>query len=345
MPPLVSILIPSYNAEGWISATIKSALAQTWPNKEVIVIDDGSSDGTLRVAQQFKDIQVVTQRNQGAAVARNHAYSLSRGSYLQWLDADDLLDADKINAQMKEAERAGSARVLLSSGWGTFSYRISRAKFIPTLLWCDLAPLEWMLRKWEGNLFMQTGTWLVSRVLSEAAGPWDTRLTMDDDGEYFSRVVRASERIRFVPEAKVYYRAMNFGRLSHVGRDVKKMESQLLSMKLQIQYLLSLAEDARVRAACLTYLRTWLPTFYPDRPDLVLEVQKMAVTFNGRLAIPVLGWKYKWIERLFGPSAGKRAQLEYNRLKSSVLRAWDRILYGLETDTGRSNSNIDRFVP
>jgi len=53
------------------------------------------------------------------------------------------------------------------------------------------------------NLYMQTATWLVSRELTEAAGPWDTRLLGDDDGEYFCRVLLASNGVRFVPEAKV----------------------------------------------------------------------------------------------------------------------------------------------
>jgi glycosyltransferase involved in cell wall biosynthesis len=97
--PLVSILIPAYNAEPWIAETIGSALAQTWSNKEIIVVDDGSSDQTLRIAKLFagKTVSVVTQVNQGAAAARNRAYSLCQGDYIQWLDADDLLDRDKVS--------------------------------------------------------------------------------------------------------------------------------------------------------------------------------------------------------------------------------------------------------
>src|SRR5262245_15362018 len=93
MTPLVSVLIPAYNAESWIADTIQSALAQTWPCKEVVVVDDGSTDGTLAVARRFasKNVLVVTQENQGAAAARNRAFSLCQGDYVQWLDADDLL--------------------------------------------------------------------------------------------------------------------------------------------------------------------------------------------------------------------------------------------------------------
>src|SRR5690242_2593971 len=102
MKPLVSILIPAYNAEPWIAGTIKSALDQTWSRKEVIVVDDGSRDRTLAVAKQFasKNVSIVTQQNQGASAARNKAFDLCQGDYIQWLDADDLLAPAKIAQQV-----------------------------------------------------------------------------------------------------------------------------------------------------------------------------------------------------------------------------------------------------
>src|SRR5690242_8593951 len=100
MKPLVSILIPAYNAEKWIGDTLQSALAQTWPNKEIIVVDDGSSDRTLEIARQFatKNVSVLTQQNQGAAATRNKGFQVCQGDYIQWLDADDLLSPNKVAA-------------------------------------------------------------------------------------------------------------------------------------------------------------------------------------------------------------------------------------------------------
>ena len=125
MKPLVSILIPAYNSEEWVADAIRSAIAQTWQRKEIIVVDDGSSDGTAEVAQRFasKDVTVVSTKNQGAAAARNHALQLSKGDYIQWLDADDLLAPDKIERQLAALREGDSKRVLLSSPWAYFNYR------------------------------------------------------------------------------------------------------------------------------------------------------------------------------------------------------------------------------
>jgi glycosyltransferase involved in cell wall biosynthesis len=332
MKVIVSILIPAYNAERWIASTIRSAIAQTWLHKEIIVVDDGSTDGTLALARQFESqrVRVLTQSNQGAAAARNKAVGLSRGDYIQWLDADDLLSSDKIARQMRAAEQTTGRRTLFSSAWGSFRSRPARAKFVSTPLWADLDPTEWLMRKWEGNWHMQTATWLVSRELTEAVGPWDTRLLGDDDGEYFSRVINASDGIRFVPQSKVYYRITASNRLSYIGRSDKKMEAQFFGMKLQIGYLRAREDSDRVRAACLNYLQTWLPSFYPDRSDLVREAQQLAASLGGSLHVPKAPWKYAWIEKLFGFAAAKHTQLSYNQAKSFALRTWDRMMYSID---------------
>src|SRR5436190_19200034 len=113
MAELVSVLIPAYNAERWVTAAIRSATEQTWPNVEVIVVDDGSRDDTLAVARQSESgsVRVVTQPNMGACVARNTALALAQGRYIQWLDADDLLAPGKIAAQMAVAENLADRRV------------------------------------------------------------------------------------------------------------------------------------------------------------------------------------------------------------------------------------------
>jgi glycosyltransferase involved in cell wall biosynthesis len=330
--PLVSILIPAYNAEAWISDTLRSAIAQTWERKEIIVVDDGSKDRTLAVAKRFESeqLKVVTQKNQGAAATRNNAFAMSKGDYVQWLDADDLMAPEKTASQMEAAERSNSKRTLISGAWARFMHRPYRAEFRPSPLWQDLLPAEWLMRKMEGNIYMQTATWLVSRELAEAAGPWDTRLLGDDDGEFFCRVLLASDGTRFVRESKIYYREAGASSLSYIGNSNRKLEAQWISMKLHIGYLQSLMDDARARAACVTYLQNWMVFFYPERLDIFHEAEDLAKGLGGELQIPRFSWKYSWIDATFGRSQAKRAQVMLPRMKWSVVRAWDKTLLRLE---------------
>jgi glycosyltransferase involved in cell wall biosynthesis len=332
MKPWVSILIPAYNAEAWISDTLRSAIAQTWERKEIIVVDDGSKDQTLAVARHFESeqVRVVTQKNQGAAATRNNAFSLCHGDYIQYLDADDLMGPDKITTQMNALGPSENKRTLLSGSWGLFMYRYYRTRFVPSALWCDLSPVEWLVRKMGQDLYMQTASWLVSRELVEAAGPWDTRLLGDDDGEFFCRVLLASDGVRFVPESKVYYRSAGSSSLSYIGNSDTKRVAQMCSMGLHVKYLLSLEDSARSRAACVQYLQNWLVFFYPERMDLVEQAQQMAKDLGGRLEMPQLSWKYSWIRALFGWPLAKRAQIILPRLKWSLIRRWDKTLFRIE---------------
>jgi glycosyltransferase involved in cell wall biosynthesis len=334
--PMVSILIPAFNAQDWIGDTLRSVIGQTWPCKEIIVVDDGSTDRTVEIARQFESpiLRVLEKENAGAAAARNKAFSLSTGDYIQWLDADDLLAPDKVERQMELARECKNKKILLSSAWGQFMHRYYRAKFIPTDLWCDLSPVEWLLRKMGQNLYMQTASWLVSRELTEAAGPWNTRLLSDDDGEYFCRVLMAGEAVRFVPEARTYYRGpgLAFRSLSYIGQSRRKIDAHWLSMQIHINYLLSMEQSERARAACLNYLQTSLIHFFPERPEIVSEVQQVASRLGGRLSTPSLSWKYSWMRALFGWRAAKKGQQYLLQLRWASERFWDRAIFQMQAN-------------
>jgi glycosyltransferase involved in cell wall biosynthesis/peptidoglycan/xylan/chitin deacetylase (PgdA/CDA1 family) len=329
--PLVSILIPAFNAQEWIAGTLRSAAAQTWERKEIIVVDDGSTDRTLSIARLFESdwIHVVEQKNQGAAAARNTAFSLCRGDYIQWLDADDLLAPDKIATQMAALDKTVSRRIVLSSEFGRFLYRCHRAQFVQTSLWESLSPTDWLLRKMGENLYMQTGTWLVSRELSEASGLWDTRMLSDDDGEYFCRVLVNSEGTRFVPGARMYYRSRTPDGLAFVGISDKKLEALWISIKLHIDYLRSLEDSPRTREACLFYLQRNLINFYPERADIVSQAEQIASGLGGRLRPPRLSWKYSWLKATFGWTAAKKTALRMRGARWSLQRSWDKAMFRL----------------
>jgi glycosyltransferase involved in cell wall biosynthesis len=332
MKPLVSILIAAYNAEKWIGYSLQSAVDQTWQRKEIIVVNDGSTDRTGKIARQFasRGVTVVSTQNHGLSAAQNHAFRLSHGDYIQYLDADDLLAPDKLERQLAALREGDSRRILLSSPWAPFYYRTRTAHFVRNSLWQDLSPVEWLLRKMGENLHMQNATWLVSRELALEAGPWDENLSYDQDGEYFCRVLLASEGTRFEPETGIFYRSSGTNSISYIGNSNNKRESLLRSMKLHIQYLRTVEDSERVRKACLAYLQNWYAHFYPDRPDLVKDLQALAAQLQGRLEPPRLRWKYAWMRPLLGRKAANYAQIALPQLKASWLRQWDKAMFKLE---------------
>lgn len=320
-PQLVSILIPAFNAERWIGKCVESALAQTWSRKEIIVVDDGSKDRTSEIAASFRSrrVKAVTRHNQGASAARNHALSLAQGDYIQWLDSDDVLVPDKVATQMKEAEPGHSSRTLLSGAWGKFYDDPGKTSFAPSPLWEDLKPAEWLCRKLDQNLWMAIESWLVSRKLTEMAGPWNEYLSLDDDGEYFSRVVCCSQTIRFLPAARSCVRigkaGISSGRLTE-----KKLTSQFTSIRLHVERLLSMEDSPRTRNACLKFLQRWSIYFYPERMDLFEPLRLLARDLGGQLNAPTLSLKYRWIQKLFGWKIAKRAQCTFRAVRFKALR-------------------------
>lgn len=342
MRPLVSILIPAYNAEETIFYTLQSAVAQTWKYTEIIVVDDGSTDQTANITRSFgKRITLAATENQGLSSAVNQAYRICHGDYIQELDADDLLAPDKIERQLAALREGEGKRILLSSPWAPFYFRTRHARFVRNSLWEDLSPVEWLLRKMSEGIHMQNATWLVSRELAEAAGPWDTCLHYDQDGEYFDRVLLHSEGTRFVPGTGVFYRANNPRSISYIGNSNKKKDSLLHSMKLHVKYLRSLEESERVRSACLAYLQIWFPIFYPERPDIVAELQSLAAQLQGHLEEPSLRWKYEWMRPVIGWQGAKWTQSALPQLKAALIRNWDRAMFRLEGERACESRSVE----
>jgi len=326
MVPLVSIIIPAFNAETYLEETIRSALAQTWTNTEIIIVDDGSSDNTFQIAKAFESttVKVIKQANAGASAARNKALTYAQGDYIQWLDHDDLLDPDKISKQLSDGVYAASSRILLSSPFGVFFHRPRRAKFVQTSLWQDLTPLEYFFLKFSENAFLQTSCWLVSRQLTELAGPWWEIRSPDDDGEYMCRVVAACVRIHFVPDAKVFWRVAHGG-FSTMRTDAS-LESLFMSTCRSIEHFRGFEDNEQTRAACVLYLQENLSSFYPEKPTIVARSFALAQELGGTLHTPALMQKYRLFELVFGYATTKRFARLAARLKAWLISRLDKLL-------------------
>lgn len=238
---LVSIIIPIYNAEKYLAETIKSAINQTWENKEIIVVDDGSTDRSLVIANQFSEygLIIISQKKNGAAAARNVGLRNAKGSFIQFLDADDLLSPNKIELQMEEIS--------------TFPEKISLSNSVHFFEGSD--PLTFSPSKADIDLFTSTGepsdfllnlygrvghggivpvhSWLTPRALLDKAGYWNESLSLDDDGEYFCRVVLASTEVVFVQHTYAYYRKYKSNKSLSAQNTLKALQSAYKTLNLK----------------------------------------------------------------------------------------------------------------
>jgi glycosyltransferase involved in cell wall biosynthesis len=301
-PPLVSILVPCHNAAPWLAATLESALAQTWPHCEIIVVDDGSTDNSTAVARRYAPagVRLAMQPRSGAAAARNRALRETCGDFIQFLDADDLLSAGKIASQVNLLT-ARPPGALASCAWGRFTTDISTARFVDTSVFRDFAPIDFLLLAGETGAMMHPAAWLVPRAIAERAGPWNETLSLNDDGEYFCRVALAASEIAYCtdPVAKSFYRSGLPGTLSQ-RRDERARRSQFRALELITRSLLTAEDSARTCSACAGYWRRFVHDYYPVPRDLITRAQAEVLRLGSELGQPPMGPKSRWLARLIG---------------------------------------------
>lgn len=203
--PKISILIPCYNAERWIAQTIESALAQTYTNKEVIVVDDGSTDNSLEIIQTFDGkIRWETGSNRGGNPARNRLLELSMGEWLQYLDADDYLLPDKIEKQIEFLKDNSQVEVIYSphiteekSAQG-FSYNVHTIVNYP-----EPHDLWLLASRWH---LPQTGGLLIRKDALNDIGGWQDGLKHCQDYDLYVRLLKAEKRFAYCDQAGAVYR-------------------------------------------------------------------------------------------------------------------------------------------
>jgi glycosyltransferase involved in cell wall biosynthesis len=299
--PKVSILIPLYNSEKYIAETIDSCLAQTYDNIEIIIVDDGSTDNGLSIAREYekkyKNIKVEPQKNSGAPVARNRAFGLSTGDYIQYIDADDLLHPDKIRLQTEVLKNADD-RTMVFGRWGTFQ------KSIENVVWKDLPvnknyddPKQFLIELWTSGMAAITHLWLVPRVLVEESGGWDESLAKNQDGDFFSRVVVRASKVLFVKESIGYYRKDNENSISkQVSK--KALESTLKTFENYMELMKDDIHRPEVRRTFAYLYSKYLYYIYPEHKDLVKNVEEKLKYLGFDRPIIKYGGKYYFLSKI-----------------------------------------------
>ena len=305
--PLVSICIPAYNCAEYIGACLQSILNQTYRNLEIIVVNDGSTDNSSAVIQNWctKDarIRLIEQENKGAAAARNTAFRESSGALIKFIDGDDLINREMIQDQVNLVD---SDDQLISGKWGRFyGNDLSTFKLNAEACWQTLTPINWILSAWEqGEPMTQPGIFLIPRPLIIKSGLWNEALNLLDDTEFFNRIMLNARLIVFCSTAVLYYRSGVGGLSGQVSRD--HLLSAYAALDTVTTLLCSSQSGNEIDKLCANIWQTFLFNYYPAQPDLMDKAQQKIDAFGGSsLKIPLGGYS-KLLAHLIGWKAVKK---------------------------------------
>jgi len=295
----VSIIIPLYNNEHYVTQTIDSCLAQTHDNIEIIVIENGSTDKSYQVVKSIDDtrLRVFQILKPNAAAARNYGYHKATGTYIIFLDADDVMASNKIELQLKALSKKPKGWIA-SCAWAKFKINTKDAVISPQKVWAIQNPIDWCLQSWMGEGMMIPGCWLIPKPIIDKAGLWNEKLSLHDDGEFMCRVLLASQGNLFVENTAVYYRQQG-NSLSRQHKSKKAAESALLVYKSYQQQILKFQDSKLTRRALARNFSRFVYEYYPAHAQLIKEAYREINELG--VKPPLVGSpSFKLIQRIVG---------------------------------------------
>ena len=314
----VSILIPCFNAAKFIATTLRSVLHEIDAEDEIIVVDDGSIDRSAEIAHEilatsFGKHQVVRNPGKGACMARNYALSISKNALIQWLDADDILAPNKITIHRDLLSRNPTS--LIVSPFIPFIDNPSTGIINEERCW-DLqpesTPADWL----ASGVMTIPASWMGHRSTFEKAGPWDERLKVNQDGEYFARAIATADKIIFEPKTNVWCRRGLVESVSHFTP--QKAEALFNSVDSLKRTALTVEESPRMRQMLANNYQRAIFTAYPYFPEGIRRAQDELrnlpkPTISNPNAVSPLS---KFISATLGWKTVSQARIMRSRMKS-----------------------------
>ena len=303
--PLVSVLIPLYNAEKYFDECIESVIGQTYKNIEIIIIDDGSTDNSLGIARKYEkkhsNIKVYTQKNRGASSARNKAFSLSKGDYIQYLDADDIMDPAKIATQITQLSIYGfDPMVIANSKWHRFYNGINNKDCTSLCIYKDYEqPIKFLVDAWSNAHYSIIHSWLISRQMHKKVGTWSTAISVLDDSVFFAKVVFLSKRIIHVSNSIVYWRQDNISSLSK-NTSYGGMQSHLNACNCYMKIVKEKLDYPNMKRALAQEYSKFIYRAYPDYMDLVKKAENSLKKLGYQEPLPLPTKKFQFAAKLIG---------------------------------------------
>lgn len=302
--PLVSIIIPVYNKSAFVKESIDSALAQSYPYIELVLINDGSIDGSLEILQECKEkypdkINLIDSPNQGVSAATNLGIQGSKGDYIQFLDADDLISPDKISTQISLLKGKEKTSLATCSYVG-FIDSIQDFREVSYRAFQSFeSGIELLLQFWERQEMLQPASYLTHRSLIEKAGPWDESLIINQDGEFFTRVLLHAKQIIYDSNSIVYYRTPGPNNVSQ-QKSEKAFSSLLNSFQLYEKYTLVNEDSINVRKALKQVYQKFIYDCFPKYPSLISKAEELINNLGISEETYIGGAKFQILSKCFG---------------------------------------------
>lgn len=234
--PLVSVIIPTYNRRDLLLRAVESCLVQNWTNLEIIIIDDGSHDGTDLIVNSLLNnewrnhkINYILKNNSGASSSRNYGLAVAKGDYIQFLDSDDELMPEKIMKQLNFLEKQNNKHCQMCYCFGRMGVDVQNEYVRIGVESVTILELIHHLVSRKVHV-MQTSAPLWRRSFLERNEGWNTEVGLGDDLEYYSRLICSIEQFGFIPEELFFVREHPANRIS---RDTMTRESLLSAIKTQ----------------------------------------------------------------------------------------------------------------
>ena len=330
MEAKISVIIPCYNAIRFLKDTLDSVFRQNHSNLEIIVIDDGSTDGSLEYLGGLQDARLMVKKNKGkgACAARNYGFQLSTGDYIQFLDADDFFSPEKIEEQVNLLKPNGAKIALCSTVH--FTKKPEDGVIVDSdFLYSTNCPTAFLLNLYGAkgaHSMVQTSAWLTPRELIHKAGLWDESLHKDQDGEFFCRVVMQSEGIVYAPNSLNYYRKHSGG--SNIANQKEKIhvKSQLQALNSKKEQLLAASETKDFKNAFALQYKIIAINAYPKFKDIYKQAIESSKALGGSSYLPVLGGKLiEKIKNTFGWKSAKLCRQFLHQIRA-VLKSFKNLV-------------------
>jgi glycosyltransferase involved in cell wall biosynthesis len=281
----VSVIIPCYNAEPYLAQTIGSVLEQTQPPDELIVVDDGSTDGSLAIAESFGDrVRVLSKRNGSASRTRNYGASFATGEALMFLDADDVLGPTALEALTGELEQHPGS--VVACPW----YRLELAGGAWVRRPPSCAPRrvgQDALGAWLRGWYHPPCSVLWARAAYERTGGWDERGGPNDDGYLMMRALALEIPLRLTSEGEAFYRRLPEGEVSLSG--TRFTEEGLRARIWVIERIAEMLEERGELEPHRTALGTAFAMIAADCGDRYPELAETCARHRRRYGDPM--WK------------------------------------------------------